>query len=457
MRKAPADELSDEEREVLREHYLLRLDPPSASLRAGQRELRRRIAAIQDGFQEIMVMRERVPPVVSHVLERGGYGDRREPVASRTPGALPPMDPELPRNRLGLARWMTGPDHPLTARVTVNRYWQMFFGRGLVSTPEDFGSQGSLPTHPQLLDWLARDFIDHGWDLKRLVRQMVSSRAYRQESAAPPELLREDPQNLWLGRAPRYRWTAEMIRDSVLHASGLLVPRIGGPPARPYEVAASFKPSEPDKGPGLHRRSLYTYWQRTAPAPAMRTLDAAKREVCSVRRETTATPLQAFVFLNDPQFVEAARFLARRALDSREGPGALEEIFRSLIGRRPGEGERAVLDRMLGEQRAYFQEHPDRVEPFLSVGEGRLPGREPGAEWGRPRRGGHGADGPRWPPDEAVGHGPGSLQRIRTLLRPSAGAASCSASAWGWDRWPCATSWARGAPWRPTTLRGPGE
>ena len=204
-----------------------------------------------------------------------------------TPGVLPPMKGSLANNRLGLAKWLTDPDHPLTARVAVNHYWQLIFGEGLVRTPEDFGRQGALPTHPQLLDWLANDFVTHGWDVKRLVKQMVMSTAYRQSSAVTEELLKVDPENEFLARAPSYRWPAEMLRDNVLAASGLLVGKIGGPPVKPYELAASFKPSTPDRGDGLYRRSLFTYWKRTGPAPVMMALDAAKRDVCRVKREVT--------------------------------------------------------------------------------------------------------------------------------------------------------------------------
>ena len=381
LRGKPSGDLTGEEREALFEFHVLRVDPAIRSAREELAELRRRIRVIEDGFREIMVMRERSTPRISHILHRGHYDARREAVENRTPSILPPMNPDLPRDRLGLARWLVDRDHPLTARVTVNRYWQMFFGRGLVATPEDFGSQGAPPTHPELLDWLAADFMENGWDLKRLVRQMVRSRAYRQASVAPDGLRESDPRNLWLGRAPRHRWPAEMIRDGVLAAGGLLVPRMGGPPVRPYEVAVSFKPAKPDGGAGLYRRSLYTYWKRTAPAPVMRVLDAAKREVCSVRREVTSTPLQAFVFLNDPQFVEAARFLAHRVLSRHRDRRALEVLYRSLTGHRPDGEEMRILASMLEDQRAYFERHPDRADAFLSVGEGTIEGFGKTPEW----------------------------------------------------------------------------
>ena len=298
-------------------------------------ELRKQRSKLVDGLQEIMVMEELAQPRQSYLLSRGAYDARADPVHSDTPAALPPFPSDQPRNRLGLARWLTSPKQPLTARVTVNRYWQLFFGQGLVNTPEDFGSQGSQPTHPELLDWLSKDFIDHGWNVKRLVRQMVTSQTYRQ-SSQPSKVVREkDPENLLFARSPRYRLSAEMIRDGALAATGLLVDKVGGPPTKPYEVAVSFKPVKHEEGEGLYRRSLYTYWKRTSPAPVMIALDAPKRDVCMVKRDTTATPLQAFIFMNDPQFVEAARVLAE-SLTKQHGDDTtamIQEAFQRLVSR----------------------------------------------------------------------------------------------------------------------------
>jgi hypothetical protein len=246
----------------------------------------------------------------------------------------------------------------------------MFFGRGIVMTTNDFGSQGSPPTHPKLLDWLAKDFMDNGWDLKRLVHKIVTSTVYRQKSDALPDVSAKDPLNLLLARSPRYRMPAEMIRDNALAVSGLLQPSVGSGPAKPYELAVSFKPMGHDKGSGLYRRSLYTYWKRTAPAPVMMALDASKRDVCSVRRETTATPTQAFVFMNDPQFVEAAKKLAERVLEEAKGETARAAvlIFRYLTGRRPSEKEAKILSRLFEEELAVFQKQPDRAKKLLSTG-----------------------------------------------------------------------------------------
>ena len=368
--QTPADSLSAQERKSLRDYYLAAVDAQVAAARETLKAFRSQLNKTEDGMREIMAMKESERPRASYLLIRGAYDARSTPVASQTPKVLPEFRKDWPRNRLGLARWLTAPNHPLTARVTVNRYWQMIFGRGLVKTPEDFGSQGSPPSHPKLLDWLAADFIENGWDVKRLLRQLVTSAAYRQRSEANADLLRADPENIWLSRSPKRRLPAEMIRDNALAVSGLLSTQIGGPPVKPYEVAASFKPSKVDSGEGLHRRSLYTYWKRTAPAPVMMALDASKRDVCSVRRETTATPLQAFVFLNDPQFVEAARNLALRVVQSewtKDGQ-RLSQLFRRLTSRWPTQAESAVLQKMLQEQRSYFAADPNRAKTFLSVG-----------------------------------------------------------------------------------------
>ena len=210
-----------------------------------------------DNLPEIMVMREMETERPTYFLHRGAYDQRRQQVPSGTPAYLNPFPKNAPKNRLGLAKWLTDPANPLLARVTVNRYWQMIFGRGLVKTANDFGSQGSAPTHPDLLNWLAADFIEHGWDVKRLLRQMVMSTVYRQDTIGSQRLIAADPENLLLGRAPRYRLAAEMIRDNALFLSGLLVPKVGGASVKPYEVAESFKPSNPDHGDGVYRRSLY--------------------------------------------------------------------------------------------------------------------------------------------------------------------------------------------------------
>jgi hypothetical protein len=276
-----------------------------------------------------------------------------------------------------LAKWLTQPNHPLTARVAVNRYWQMLFGRGLVLTPENFGLQGQLPSHPELLDWLARDFISSGWDTKALLKKIVLSATYRQDSAARPELRERDPENRLLARGPSYRLPAEMIRDTALAASGLMSEKTGGPPVSPYmpgdlwRESNSMSPAYKESlGTDLYRRSLYTVWKRTAPMPNMSAFDAPSREVCVLKRSTTGTPQQAFVLLNDTQFVEAARALAEKMLKE-AGPNRAAQIgfaFRRLTGRDPSSKEITLLKELLEDQTEEFRKEPERATKLIAVG-----------------------------------------------------------------------------------------
>ncbi len=368
--RTPTAELTSSELDAIRPFYLSTKDRSYREALGRLQEARKRLCHANDEATEIMVMRERPGVRQTRFLRRGAYDAPDVEVKSVTPECLPRFPVDQERNRLGLARWLTSPQHPLASRVAVNRIWQMMFGEGLVRTPEDFGSQGEQPTHPRLLDWLATDFVRHGWDVKRLIKQIVTSATYQQTSDPSQDLLHRDPENRLLACASSYRLPAEMLRDNILAVSGLLVDTIGGPPARPYEVNVSFKPVERDEGEGLYRRSIYTYWKRTGPAPVMMTLDAAKRDVCRVKRERTASPLQAFVMLNDPQFVEAARVLADRALDMASSDNeAQEHVFRLLVGRRPTDKERGIIARLFDGQVAYFSEHPDAAAAFLSNGD----------------------------------------------------------------------------------------
>jgi hypothetical protein len=366
-----SSELTAAQQDALYRYYLANVDPEYKRQLGAVRSAREERSKAVDGLQEIMVMRELPHPRQTYLLKRGAYDKRGEPVDPETPAVFPPLANDAPRNRLGLAQWLTDPQHPLTARVAVNRLWQMCFGVGLVRTPEDFGRQGEAPTHPQLLDWLAHDFMQHDWDTKRTLKMLVMSATYRQSSSPSVEQLARDPDNRLLSRAPSYRLPAEMLRDNALAASGLLVEKLGGAPARPYEVEVSFKPSKRDQGDGLHRRSVYTYWKRTGPAPAMMTLDASKRDVCRVRRERTSSPLQAFVLLNGPQFVEASRMLAQRLIQQQgeNTEAVLNDMFRLLTSRRPSDAERGVLLELYQQQLAYFEQHPDRAEEFLKTGD----------------------------------------------------------------------------------------
>ncbi len=366
--------------------WLGALDPAARERREVLREARRVLAATLAGVEEIMVMEELPEPRAAFVLERGRYDlpDRSRTVAAHTPSALPPMAEGLPRNRLGLARWLTDPAHPLAARVVVNRLWTIAFGRGLVETAEDFGSQGDVPAHRDLLDTLARDFVESGWDGKAMLRRLVGSATWRQSSRPRADLEERDPGNRLLARGPAKRLTAEMLRDQALHASGLLVEKRGGPSVKPWQPPGLWEIGwggayVPDEGEGAHRRSLYTYWRRTVPPPAMVLFDAAKREVCVARRPSTSTPLQVLVLLNDPQFVETARALAAREL-APPGRSARERIaglFRRLTGRRPGESESAALESLLAAQESELRAEPARADALLAVGSAPVP---PGAD-----------------------------------------------------------------------------
>ncbi len=361
------------------EYYLARIDAESRSARQDLWWRRRVESTFADSVPAIMIMRERASPASAHRLVRGDYSKPREEVFPNTPEAILPYPEDYPRNRLGLAEWLLRRDHPLTARVAVNRTWSVFFGRGLVATPEDFGNQGSAPSHPELLDYLAAWFMDSGWDMKALCRLIVSSATYRQDSTPEPELLERDPDNILLARGPRYRLRAEEIRDAALFASGLMVMKRGGPSVKPYQPEGLWKESSsytysPGSGGDLYRRSMYTFIRRTVPPPMMLTFDATNREVCIARRAVTTTPLQALVLLNDPQFVEAARALAQNVLvkHGRDVRARLEEAFVLLTGRRPREEETAILLRAYWEQYAVYASDPEATEAYTSVGEWRV-------------------------------------------------------------------------------------
>ena len=373
--KSLADALKDSstvsKAKPLFDYYLATVDAAYQAKLTALREKRKELNGIADGLYEIMVMREEPTRRDTFLLNRGAYDARTEKVIPETPGVLSTLPDGASRNRLGLAKWLTQAEHPLTARVVVNRIWQMVFGRGLVRTPEDFGKQGQPPTHPELLDWLAVDFVEHGWDVKRLLKQIVLSATYRQSSEPSAESFKLDPQNLLLSWSPTFRLPAEMLRDNALATSGLLVRKIGGAPAKPYEVEVSFKPVKPDKGDGLYRRSLYTYWKRTGPAPVMMTLDASKRDVCRVRRERTSTPLETFVLMNGPQFVEAARVLSETILKqhNEDYQAALVDLFRTLTGRRPDPTELMILSDLHSQQLEYFAANSGKAAEYLKTGQ----------------------------------------------------------------------------------------
>jgi hypothetical protein len=351
--------------------YLANHDERYRAQLAALTAARAKQTALADAAKEIMVMRELPTPKTAYILKRGEYDHRGAAVSADTPSALPAFPADQPRNRLGLARWLTAPDHPLLARVTVNRFWQSLFGQGLVKTSDDFGTQGDRPQYPELLDWLAGEFVRSGWDVKALLKTIVLSDTYRQRSFATPEIMTDDPENTWLARGPRHRLPAEMIRDQALATSGLLVEKIGGPPVYTYDIPESFKPAPAGKGEALYRRSLYTFWRRTGPAPVLEAFDVPKRVVCVTRRDTTNTPLQALVLLNGPQFVEASRALAERLQREHAGdPAALvTSAFRTLTSRPPEDAEQKILLRLFNEQIGYYRAHPEAVTAFLAIGD----------------------------------------------------------------------------------------
>jgi hypothetical protein len=328
-----------------------------------------------------LVMAEMPTMRDTFILKRGEYDKPGQKVDRGVPSALPPMSEGSPNDRLGLAQWIVQSDNPLTARVTVNRFWAQLFGRGIVKTSEDFGLQGELPSNPELLDWLAVDFRESGWDMKRFFKQMVMSNAYRQSSSVSAEKLEKDPENALLSRGPRFRMDAEVVRDSALAVSGLLINHIGGKSVKPYQPdgiweAVAFTSSNTNKymrdsGESLYRRSLYTFWKRTSPPPALTTFDAPSRENCTARRPRTNTPLQALALMNDDQYVEASRFLAERMM--KEGgvqpADRLTFGFRLVAGRKPGQAEIGVLTATLDRALAHYKADPDSAAKLLAIGE----------------------------------------------------------------------------------------
>jgi hypothetical protein len=329
-------------------------------------------------------MDETETPRPAHILARGAYHAETsdETLVERTvPGNIgPPMSKTGGKaDRVALAKWTVDRKNPLTGRVIVNRLWANFFGAGLVRTPENFGLQGELPTHPQLLDFLAVDFIDNGWDIKRFCKNIVLSAAYRQDSVASKEALQKDPENRLLGRGPAFRLGAEQIRDLMLAASGLMNDQAGGPPVSPYQPGGdlwkesnSMSPAyKQSVGESLYRRSLYSVWKRTAPLPNMMAFDTSSREVCTIARSRTNTPLQALVLLNDVQFVEAARYLAQHVLSikDKDNQQRIQTAFVRLAGRQPDELETSTLLELLNEEQAYYEDHPDEASAFVKLGD----------------------------------------------------------------------------------------
>ena len=406
------DKRSDAQKAQLAAYYFDNVDMPNKTITAELTTWKQKQADLEKAIPTTMVMSEMAKPRDSFILLRGQYDKPGEKVMPGMPEFLP-VQGEYAPNRLGLAQWLVSPTQPLTSRVAVNRYWQMLFGTGLVKTAEDFGTQGERPSHPELLDWLACRFAgrDEGvvlpsgwtpgmrdekhpnsslippssslnWNVKALLRLIVTSAAYRQSSRVTPRLMTKDPENRLLARGPRFRLPAEFIRDQALDVAGLLVPKIGGPSVKPYQPVGlweeiSFKGSfsaqyyEQDHGENLYRRSMYTFWKRTVPPPSLQTFDAPEREFCMVRRSVTNTPLQALVLMNDPTYVEASRKLAERILT--EGgnsvPARINFAYHLCVSRSATIGEQKILTGLLNDQLAVYRSNPKGAEQLLAIGE----------------------------------------------------------------------------------------
>ena len=382
--KVEADKRTDEQKKQIRDYFI---EAVYSKTRETFDPLRKELDAltaqrktIDDAVPVSLVMADLPNERETFVLIRGEYDKPGDKVGRGTPKVLPPMPEGAPNNRLGLARWLVSPSHPLTSRVTVNRFWQQLFGRGIVKTSEDFGSQGEFPSHPELLDWMALDFQESGWDVKRLMKQMLMSSTYRQSSKVSPELAERDPENALLARGPRFRMDAEMVRDNALAVAGLLSTRVGGKSVRPYQpegiweavafVGSNTNTYKRDDGEALYRRSMYTFWKRTSPPPSLMAFDAPSRENCVARRARTNTPLQALVLLNDEQYIEAARQLGQRMIleGGSQAPERLHYGFRLATARDPNDHEMAVLTTQLSALLEHFKANTEAAKKLLAIG-----------------------------------------------------------------------------------------
>lgn len=372
-----------QDKECYKEFYLKNIEPTHREWSERYRLLRKKLTQIMDPIPELMIMGDAKKYRPTHILNRGNYQDIGEEVFPNTPEVILGYDQDLPKNRLGLSQWLFDPRNPLTARVFVNRIWQMHFGVGLVSSSEDLGNQGRLPSHPRLLDWLSHYFMVNHWDIKKLHKKILSSATYQQDSKIRKDLIDIDPENLLLARGPSFRMSAEMIRDNALAISNLLVKKIGGKSVYPYQPKDLWDLSDKkwkyrypqEKGEGLYRRSMYTFWKRTAPPPSMLIFDTPNRDLCAVRRTLTSSPLQALVMLNDPQMIEAARVLAQYHIlnDGEEAEEQLPLVFRKITGRIITNKELETLKRFYGEEKEKFSQNPQSALSYLKTGEHPLP------------------------------------------------------------------------------------
>ncbi|WP_139958254.1 DUF1553 domain-containing protein [Flavicella sediminum] len=372
LKKTSFENLSDTEKNSLRKYYL------ATNSKAYSNVLHKleldRLAYVDsiDKVKQIMVLKESKLNRQAYILDRGNYDSPTDSVFPNVPERIFPMDESLPKNRLGLAKWITDKDNPLTPRVTVNRYWQNLFGRGIVNTSEDFGNQGELPSHPELLDWLATTFVASGWDVKKLHKEIMMSHTYQQSSIVSEDLLKNDRDNKLLARGPAVRLTGEMLRDNALFASGLLNTTIGGESVKPYQPKGLWKVNgghyEQDGEEGLYRRSMYTIWKRSVPNPTLATFDTPNRDLCNSRRQKTNTPLQALVILNDPTYVEASRVLGKQMTLADSLSEGIQQTFRKLTGRHITDKELEVLTELQKSEYEKFKKHPEKTKGWLNTG-----------------------------------------------------------------------------------------
>ncbi|WP_409049429.1 DUF1553 domain-containing protein [Telluribacter sp. SYSU D00476] len=376
--RTPAAKRTSAQQSALLSYYLTHFDKPYQDKLAKSRQLIGEETELLNTQLDVMVMKERKYPRKTFILKRGAYDAPDKEVTADTPDQFFKIPKEYPRNRLGLARWLLHEDHPLFARVTVNRFWQQYFGQGLVISTDDFGNQGDLPTHPQLLDWLAVSFREMGWDQKKFQKMIVMSATYRQSSKTDQRLRDLDPDNRLYARGPSYRMSAEQIRDNALAASGLLTPKVGGESAYPYQPAGLWEALatrnavqyKQQHGDSIYRRSLYTIWKRSSPPPMMLNFDAAERHFCVVKRQKTSTPLQALVTMNDPQFVEASRVLAEQMVRHGQTPDErITYAYKALTSRPPRPSELNLLKQLYVEEYQDFQQNKGRAQKLLGVGE----------------------------------------------------------------------------------------
>ncbi|QEC74866.1 DUF1553 domain-containing protein [Mucilaginibacter ginsenosidivorax] len=360
----------------LKAYYLTAVAPLMLAETKKLTALRTTLSDSTENVAELMVMQEMAKPKNSYLLNRGNYDMPGEQVFPNTPEAILPFAAGLPKNRYGLAQWATNADNPLVARVAVNRLWQNFFGTGLVKTSEDFGNQGEMPSHPELLDWLATTFVEQGWDMKALNKLIVMSATYRQDSRPAKEAAEKDPENRYLSHGPAYRMPAEMIRDNALFASGLLNTQIGGKSIKPYQPAGLWEINNttytPDTGKAVYRRSLYVIVKRSVPNPTLATFDAPSRSYCIIRRQKTNTPLQALVTLNDPTFVEAAKVLGEQMTRNTDGKAAITTAYRKLTSRSPTADEVSLLMALQQVELKKFKTHPEKQKGWLTAGQYRV-------------------------------------------------------------------------------------